>query len=80
MVRRPHLPVNGLCLERGILRARDLTVDDLEQFVLSLQAGPYKPQTVPGFAQVAKTLARYGHRKGLIPNDLTSDFEMPKVP
>lgn len=68
------------CLERGILRARDLTVDDLEDFVLSLQAGPYKPQTVRGFAQVAKTLARYGHRKGLIPDDLTSDFEMPKVP
>ena len=68
------------CLERGILRAKDLTTDDLEAFVLSLQAGPYKPQTVRGFAQIAKTVARYGHRKGLIPDDLTRDFEMPKVP
>ena len=42
------------CLERGILPARDLTTDDLEDFVLSLQAGPYRPQTVRGFAQIAK--------------------------
>lgn len=68
------------CLERGILLTRDVTADDLEAFVLSLQAGPYKPQTVRGFAQVAKTIARYGHRKGLIPSDSTRDFEMPKVP
>ncbi len=38
------------CLERGILLTRDVTADDLEAFVLSLQAGPYKPQTVRGFA------------------------------
>lgn len=68
------------CFESGILKAQDLTTEDLEGFVLSIQAGPYKPQTVRGFAQIAKTVARYGHRKGLIPNDLTSDFEMPKVP
>jgi len=68
------------CFERGILRAKDLTTDDLEAFVLSFQAGPYKPQAVRGFAQIAKTVARYGHRKGLIPKDLTRDFEMPKVP
>jgi integrase/recombinase XerD len=67
------------CLERGILKAQDLTTEDLEAFVLSIQAGPYKPQTVKGFAQIAKTV-RYGHRKGLIPNELTRDFEMPKVP
>lgn len=68
------------CLERGILLTRDVTADDLEAFVLSLQAGPYKPQTVRGLAQVAKTIARYGHRKGLIPNDPTRGFEMPKGP
>lgn len=68
------------CFDQGILRAQDLTTDDLESFVLSVQAGGYKPQTVRGFAQVAKTVARYGHRKGLIPADLTRDFEMPKVP
>lgn len=66
--------------ERGILLARDLTTDDLEDFVLSLQAGPYQPQTGRGFAQIAKTISRYGHRKGLIPNDLTRDLEMTKVP
>lgn len=68
------------CLESGILRARDLTTDDLEAFILNLQAGPYKPQTVRGFAQIAKTLARYGHRKGFIPADPSRDFEMPRVP
>jgi integrase/recombinase XerD len=64
----------------GILRAQDLTTDDLEAFVRTIQADPYKPQTVRGFAQVAKTVARYGHRKGLIPDDLARDLEMPKVP
>jgi len=44
------------CLERGILKAQDLTTEDLEAFVLSIQAGPYKPQTVKGFAQIAKTV------------------------
>ena len=68
------------CLNQGILRAQDLATDDLEAYVLSVQAGPYEPQAVKGFAQAAKTVARYGHRKGLIPADLTRDFEMPKVP
>lgn len=68
------------CFNKGILRAQDLTTEDLEAFLLELQAGPYKPQTVRGFAQIAKTLSRYGHRKGFIPTDLTADFEMPRVP
>lgn len=44
------------CLDQGILQAKDLTADDLERFVLVLQRGPYKPQTVRGFAQIVKTL------------------------
>ena len=31
-------------------------------------------------AQVLKTLCRLGHRLGYIPEDITTDFEMPRVP
>jgi hypothetical protein len=29
---------------------------------------------------MAKTLCRFGHRKGLIADDIVGDLEMPKVP
>jgi integrase/recombinase XerD len=38
------------------------------------------PQTVRGFAQIAKTLCRFGHSKGLIPDEIAHDLEMPRVP
>lgn len=33
-----------------------------------------------GFAQVVKSLVRFGHRQGLIESDLTRGFELPRVP
>jgi site-specific recombinase XerD len=38
------------------------------------------PQTVRGFAQVAKTLCRFGYRNGLVDDDIAGDLEMPRVP
>jgi integrase len=34
----------------------------------------------PGYAQTLKTLSRFGHKTGTIPENITADFEMPKVP
>jgi integrase/recombinase XerD len=68
------------CFDNGILLAQDLTTEDLEAFIRWLQADTYKPQTIRGFAQVAKTLSLFGHRKGFLPRDVTRDFEMPRVP
>jgi hypothetical protein len=35
---------------------------------------------VRGFAQVVKTLCRFGYRRGFIADDLAVDLEIPKVP
>jgi len=70
----------GWCFDSGILLAKDLATEDLEAFIRSLQNGRYRPQTVRGFAQVAKTLSLFGQRKGFLSSDITRDFEMPRVP
>jgi len=36
--------------------------------------------TVRGAAQVAKTLARFGYRRGYLSEEISRDFTMPKVP
>lgn len=68
------------CSARGVERAADLTGGDVDGFLIELRKDGLAPQTVRGFAQVVKTLCRFGHRHGLIAEDLTRDFEMPRVP
>jgi integrase/recombinase XerD len=68
------------CEARRIERAAELTTSVLEEYVIELRASGLAPNTVRGYAQILKTMARLGHRKGLIPVDITTDFEMPKVP
>ena len=68
------------CEARGIERAAELTTSVLEEYVIDMRASGLAPNTVRGYAQILKTMARLGHRKGLIPVDITADFEMPKVP
>jgi integrase/recombinase XerD len=65
---------------RGSGLARDLTLDHVDDALAALRRRGLAPQTVRGFAQVAKTLCRFGHRKGLIADDIARDLEMPKVP
>jgi hypothetical protein len=57
----------------------DLGCSDLEQFVLQCRRRGFAPNTVHGYAQL-KTLCRLGHRLGYIPDDITTGFEMPRVP
>jgi site-specific recombinase XerD len=64
----------------GTELARDLSLDDVESALVALRRRGLAPQTVRGFAQVAKTLCRFGHRKGLIADDIVADLEMPRVP
>jgi integrase/recombinase XerD len=68
------------CSDRGIERAGDLTGSDVDDFLIDLKGAGRAPNTVRGFAQVVKTLCRFGHRKGHIENDLAQDFDMPRVP
>lgn len=68
------------CQARGIEHAAELTTSVLEEYLIEMRARGLSPNTVRGYAQILKTMARLGHRKGLIPEDITSDFEMPKVP
>ncbi len=60
------------CFERGILRARDLTADDLEDFVLSLQIGPYKPPDGPGLRARSRNARATGTGRGSSPTNVTS--------
>jgi len=68
------------CATQGIDSPTDLRWPDLEQFVLHCRRQGSAPNTVHGQAQVLKTLCRLGHRLGYIPEDITSGFEMPRVP
>lgn len=65
---------------RGSALACDLTLDHVDDALVALRRRGLAPQTVRGFAQVAKTRCRFGHRKGLIADDIARDLEMPKVP
>jgi hypothetical protein len=47
--------------------------------VLQCRRRVFAPNTVHGYAQL-KTLCRLGHRLGYIPDDITTGFEMPRVP
>jgi integrase/recombinase XerD len=48
--------------------------------VLHCRRQGFAPNTVHGYAQVLKTLCRLGHRMGYIPEDITTSFELPRVP
>ena len=67
------------CSARGVERAAILTGGDVDGFLIELRKDGLAPQTVRGFAQVVKTLCRFGHRQGFIAEDLTRDFEMPAL-
>jgi site-specific recombinase XerD len=68
------------CASQGITAPSDLRCTDLEQFVLDRRRQGFAPNTVHGYAQVLKTLCRQGHRMGYIPEDITTRFELPRVP
>jgi integrase/recombinase XerD len=57
-----------------------LSTSLLEEYLIEARQGGRTPNTVRGYAQTLKTLSRFGYRKGLIPKNITADFEMPKVP
>lgn len=68
------------CATQGIDSPSELRWSDLERFVLHCRRQGFAPNTLRGYAQVLKTLCRLGHRLGYIPEDITRDFEMPRVP
>jgi site-specific recombinase XerD len=68
------------CATQGIEFPSDLRLSDLERFVLHCRRQGFAPNTVHGYAQVLKTLCRLGHRLGYIPEDITTHFEVPRVP
>lgn len=68
------------CAVQGIAFPSDLRCSDLEQFVLHCHRQGFAPNTVHGYAQVLKALCRLGHRVGYIPEDISSGFELPRVP
>ncbi len=68
------------CAAQGIAVPSDLRCSDLEQFVLHCRRQGFAPNTVHGYAQVLKSLCRLGHREGYIPEDITTRFELPRVP
>ncbi len=68
------------CSAQGISVPSDLRWSDLEEFVLDCRRRGFAANTVHGYAQVLKTLCRLGHRMGYIPEDITADFAMPRVP
>jgi integrase/recombinase XerD len=74
------LQLCDLWTARGAALASELTVEHVEDALVDLRERGLAPQTVRGFAQIAKTLCRFGHRKGLIPDEIAHDLEMPRVP
>lgn len=68
------------CEDNGIMMARRLSTEALEQYLISEQSRGISPNTVHSMAQMAKTLCLFGYRKGYMPDIITGQFEMPKVP
>jgi integrase/recombinase XerD len=68
------------CTAQQIAAPSDVRCSDLEQFVLQCRRQGLAPNTVHGYAQVLKTLCRLGHRLGYIPEDITTGFQLPRVP
>ena len=68
------------CSQEGAADAASLTASHLDAYLIELKDRGYAPQTVRGFAQVVKTLCRFGYRRGFLARDLAFDLEMPKVP
>jgi integrase/recombinase XerD len=80
VVRGPDPPVRRLVRYSRDVAPSELQWSDLQEFVLDRRRQGFAPNTVHGYAQVLKTLCRLGHRIGLIPEDITTGFEMPRVP
>jgi integrase/recombinase XerD len=68
------------CSRDGAPDVGGLTASHLDAFLIELRDRGYTPQTVRGFAQVVKTLCRFGYRRGFLSADLASDLVMPKEP
>jgi integrase/recombinase XerD len=68
------------CSQDGAPDVANLTASHLDAFLIEIKDRGYAPQTVRGFAQVVKTLCRFGYRRGFIADDLAVDLEMPKAP
>jgi integrase/recombinase XerD len=68
------------CEDNGMRMARSLSTEALEQYLIDEQSRGISPNTVHSMAQMVKTLCRFGYRKGYMPDIITGQFEMPKVP
>jgi len=68
------------CDDQDVLLAQHLTTNILEDFLMYQATLGASPNTIRGSAQVLKTLCRFGTRKGYMPDIITGQFEMPKVP
>lgn len=68
------------CEDKGIRMARSLSTGALEEYLITEQSRGISANTVHSMAQMVKTLCRFGHRKGYMPDIITGQFEMPKVP
>ena len=68
------------CASEGIARTTQLRSAHLDDYLVFLHASGLAPHTVAGAAQVAKSVTRFGFRKGFIATEISRDFELPKVP
>lgn len=68
------------CTAHDIALARDLRAAHLDDFLVSMHEAGAAPHTVRGAAQTVKSFSRMGFRKGYIPEEITRDFTLPKVP
>lgn len=66
--------------EQEVMLDQDLTTNIFEEFLIYQATTGASPNTVHGSAQVLKTLCRFGARKGYMPDIITGQFDMPKVP
>lgn len=68
------------CASEGIAHTADLRSTHLDDYLIFLHGSGLAPHTVAGAAQVAKSVTRFGFRMGFIAEEISRDFELPKVP
>lgn len=68
------------CAAHGIVTAAQLRSSDLDDYLVALHSFGAAPNTVHGAGQVVKSLARFGYRRGFFTEEISRDFELPKVP
>lgn len=71
--------VTGASLKRSRSPPR-LQATHLDEYLIFLHASHLAPHIVHCAAQVAKSLARLGYRKCYLAEEISPDFELPKLP